>query len=286
MSTPVRPIMRYHGGKWRLAPWILQHFPGHTRYVEPFAGAASVLLRKPRSHIEIINDLSGDIVNLFSVLRDPDRAKRLEELLRLTPFARAEFKAAYEHTNDPLEQARRLLTRSFMSYGSSDAVRDTCGFKGNCTSRKPSQYEWAEYPGYLRSFTERLQGVVVEHRDACELIPMLDDEDTLFYVDPPYVHSTQRGRRQKYSFELDDDDHRRLSQVLHACRGMVVLSGYPSTLYDELYGDWQRTAKRHVANMAKWTTECLWINPAARRQPSLFTREQLNEVPQSPESTA
>src|SRR5690606_6837914 len=97
-----RPIIRYHGGKWRIAPWIISHFPEHRVYVEPFGGGGSVLLRKPRSYAEVYNDLDGEIVNLFRVARDCG-----DELIRsveLTPFARDEFMLAYEETEDPIEQ--------------------------------------------------------------------------------------------------------------------------------------------------------------------------------------
>ncbi|MBH9009927.1 DNA adenine methylase [Pseudomonas aeruginosa] len=101
-----RPILRYHGGKWKLAPWIIQHLPPHHTYVEPFGGAASVLLRKARSHAEVYNDLNGDVVNLFRVARD--HGEKLRQALTLTPFARDEFEASYVETTDPLERARRF----------------------------------------------------------------------------------------------------------------------------------------------------------------------------------
>lgn len=114
--APRRPVLRYHGGKWRLAPWICAHFPAHRLYVEPFGGAASVLLRKPRSYGEIYNDLDGEIVNVFRVLRDNGHA--LRAALELTPFAREEFAESYMPHSDPIEQARRTIVRSFQGFGS------------------------------------------------------------------------------------------------------------------------------------------------------------------------
>src|SRR3954471_8601570 len=104
MSEPTRPVLRYHVGKWILAPWIISHFPSHRVYTEAFGGAASVLMRKPRSYGEVYNDLDGEIVNLFHVLRGP-RAGELIASLRLTPFARIEFEESYETAADPVEQA-------------------------------------------------------------------------------------------------------------------------------------------------------------------------------------
>lgn len=116
---PQRPILRYHGGKWLLAPWIIQHLAPHHTYIEPFGGAASVLLRKARSYAEVYNDLDGDVVNLFRVARD--RGEELRQALALTPFAREEFEASYAETSDPLERARRMVVRSFQGFGSAAA---------------------------------------------------------------------------------------------------------------------------------------------------------------------
>ncbi len=117
MGIPARPVLRWFGGKWKLAPWILSHFPAHRVYVEPFGGAGSVLMRKPRSYCEVYNDIDCEVVNLFRVLRDPGQAARLIADLELTPFSRDEFIAAYEPAEDPAELARRLVMRSFMGFG-------------------------------------------------------------------------------------------------------------------------------------------------------------------------
>src|SRR5690606_17939073 len=103
--------------KWRLAPWIISHFPPHQVYVEPFGGAASVLMQKHRVYAEVYNDLDGEVVNVFRVLRDPDTAARLERALRFTAFARDEYESAYEPCDDPVEQARRTIVKGAMGYG-------------------------------------------------------------------------------------------------------------------------------------------------------------------------
>lgn len=160
-----RPVMRYHGGKWRLASWVISHFPPHRCYVEPFGGAASVLLKKPRSFAEIYNDLDDDIVNVFRILRDPEQAALLKKNCELTPFARTEFLGAYTETREPLEKARRILTRSWMGHGASGVRKHRTGFRVNPhRQRTTAAGDWMGWPRAIEAFTERLRGVVIEMR--------------------------------------------------------------------------------------------------------------------------
>ena len=277
-------VSRWHGGKWILAPWIISHFPPHRVYVEPVGGAASVLLRKPRSYAEVYNDLDGDVVNLFRVLRDAASAARLIELLRLTPFARQEFEMAYAPTKDQIERAYKLVVRSFMGFGSSEHVgagggRLVTGFRSN--SNRPGTtpaHEWMSFPAHLQAIIERLQGVVIECRDAMEVCRAHDGPETLHYVDPPYLPETRsRGKlsctKHRYNHELDKADHGRLLHGLKALSGAVVISGYPSPLYDDtLLPQWVRVERAALADGARPRREVLWVNPKAVRdgERSLF----------------
>jgi len=280
-ETPTRPVLRYHGGKWRLAPWVISHFPPHRVYVEPFGGAASVLMRKPRSYAEVYNDLDGEVVNVFRVLRDPVLSSELETLLCLTPFSRVEFESAYEVATEQLsevERARRTIVKAFMGFGSnaihagkprgmrtraSTWGHDT-GFRANShRSGTTPAHDWSRYPVHIHVFRDRLAGVVLEHRKAIECILQHDRADTLHYADPPYVMSTRSDPQKDYLHELTDDDHRDLAELLHSVTGMVVLSGYRSSLYDELYGTWERYDIKAFADGARERTECLWLSPRA-----------------------
>jgi DNA adenine methylase len=233
MSAPTRPILRYHGGKFRLAPWIISFFPKHSCYVEPFSGAASVLMLKKPVAAECYNDLDNAIVNVFRILRDPDRALELHRRVSLTPFSRAEFDWSYEDPVDDMDAAHKLIVKSFMGHGS-DAATRSCrtGFRSKLTAGRglPSA-EWAGWADAIPSFTHRLKGVLIENRDAIEVIRRMDAPTTLFYVDPPYPHSTRSslsGRSSSthgYRHELTDDQHRALAGVLQDVRGMVVISG-------------------------------------------------------------
>jgi DNA adenine methylase len=252
-----------------MAPTIIGHFPPHRNYVELFGGSASVLMQKPRSEGEIYNDLSDDAWNLMRILQWPEAAVELERRLRLTPFSRREHELAYQDSEDPIERARRLIVRSFMGYGTAGATRgDRTGFRSmGFQQRVPSAIEWARYPDHIRTFTDRLQGVVLEHRPALELILGTDKPDILLYADPPYVHSTRTSEadtRKHYEHEMSDQDHTDLATALRQTSAMVIISGYRCELYDELYQGWERVDKSARSMMNVKRTESLWISPNAR----------------------
>jgi DNA adenine methylase len=264
MSEPTRPLVRYHGGKWKLAPWLISFFPAHRVYVEPYGGGGSVLLRKPRSYGEIYNDLDGEIVNLFRVARD--NGDELVRICTLTPFSRDEFLLSYEPVDDPLEQARRTLVRSFMGFGSASVSKQVSGFRANSNrSGTTPAHDWNNYPEALEKTIQRLSGIVIENRFAKDVISQHDSVSTLHYIDPPYVKSTRylEEKTHCYKYEMSDEDHRELAALLHSVKGMVVLSGYPCDLYDnELYADWQRVERPSFADGAKERTEVIWMNTA------------------------
>lgn len=268
-----RPALRWHGGKWLLAPWVIGHFPSHRIYVEPFGGAASVLLRKPRAYAEVYNDLDDDAVNLFRVLQDPQLAPALTRLLELTPFARSEFEIGWDATNDLVEQARRLVIRSFMGFGSnahSDKGKGhkTTGFRASSmrSGTTPAQ-DWANYPAALPAIVARLRGVIIERRPAMQVMESHDGPKTLHFVDPPYLPETRNRAnpydpKHQYRHELTVADHVELLSFLRGLEGMVLLCGYPAPLYDDALHDWLRVERDACADGARPRTEVMWINPA------------------------
>jgi DNA adenine methylase len=239
-------------------------------------------MAKERSYSECINDLDGEIINVFKVLREPDTALELQRLLELTPFARTEFEEAYLPSHEPVEQARRTVIKAFMGFGSAAITATTTrklwfrakrstptGFRANSNrSGSTPAHDWVNWPRYIPGFVERLQGVFIENKDATAVMLQHDSERTLHYVDPPYVHGTRQQRSHtpephEYRHEMTDDDHRALSEVLHSLKGFVVLSGYPSALYDELFEGWTCVTKDAHADGARDRVECLWINRAS-----------------------
>lgn len=274
------PVIRYHGSKFRLAPWIIERLPEHTCYVEPFGGAGGVLMQKPRAYAEVYNDLDGDIVNLFRVLQGEQSRNELIKAVTFTPYARAEFEIAWESTENPVERARRTIIRAQMGFGSAGATKGKTGFRID-TKREygTAQALWAEYPESIAEIGQRLSGVLIENRPAIEVMRAHDTRQTLHYVDPPYMHDTRylgakHGRY--YRHEMTDVQHTELLTTLLELEGMVVVSGYPCELYDDLLTSWQvhETSARISAGRGTATrTECIWLSPACQRasnQPGLF----------------
>ena len=264
-----RSALRYFGGKWALAPWIIGHMPEHRVYVEPFGGAASVLLRKPHSKIEVYNDLDDEIVGLFRVLQDPSQCRALIRCLKRTPYARREFELAFKATNDPVERARRAIIRSYLSFHHSALFDPRKNTFANARHRKPGvgsskMAEWANYPRALLAVCRRLRCVMIEHRDALDVIRNQDTRDALFFVDPPYVMST-RSKYCGYRHEMTDARHVELLTLLNGIQGRAIVTGYASALYDDLLRGWQRLERVSYANAgvgAQARTEVLWLSPA------------------------
>lgn len=263
---PRRPLLRYHGGKWKDSKWIISHFPAHDKYVEPFGGAASILLNKNRSRFEVYNELNEEITTLFKVVRD--HCEELSEKVALTPYSHSEFKLSYELTDCIIESARRTLVRSFMGFGLCVTARKKAGFRRFSRSRGASpNREWDNIPENLMLISERLKGVLIEDcMPAIECMKKQDSDSTLHYLDPPYHHDT-RHDKSMYLFEMNESQHIDLAEEVHVLNGMVVISGYAHPLYDnELFVGWERITKQSWADGAKEREEVLWINESASQQ--------------------
>ncbi|MEQ8628099.1 DNA adenine methylase [Ekhidna sp.] len=261
LGTVGRPLLRYHGGKWKLAQWIISHFPDHRIYCEPFGGAASVLLQKRPSYAEVYNDLDLEVVNLFRVVRES--GSELVSALVNTPFAREEFELSYLPTDDDFERARRTVIRSFMGFGSGLQSHQRTGFRSNSNrSGTTPAHDWKNYPEALKAIIERLRGVVIENRDAMEVMNQHDGDKTLHYVDPPYVLDTRyKGQKTKvYRHEMDNEAHLNLCEFLKGLRGYVILSGYDNEIYNDILNGWYKYTRKAHADGAKERIEVLWMN--------------------------
>lgn len=257
----MKPPISYYGGKARLAERIVALLPVRSHYVEPFAGSLAVLLAKPRAPMETVNDLDGELMAFWRVLRD--RPDELARAAALTPHSRAEHQAAYVQTTDELESARRVWVR--LTQGRAATMRRT-GWRHYVDPAGSS----ISMPQYLEAYVqrllpaaERLIGVSLEARPALDVIGRYGvHPEVLLYVDPPYLASTRSGTNYRHEMPYERE-HRDLAEALHAARAAVVLSGYPSPLYEDLYDGWHRVdIPTGTGQGEAWAnrTEVLWSN--------------------------
>ena len=259
-------VFGWYGGKFSHLNWLLPLLPNTNQYCEPFAGSAAVLLNRDPSNVETYNDIDGDVVNFFRVARD--RVEELTRMIALTPFSREEFYNAIHLPStgvSELERARRFYVRARQAR-TGLAQTATLGRWANCknTSRAGMSgvvSRWLGGVGALPEIAERLARVQIENRPALDVIRLYDDEDTLFYCDPPYLHST-RGDSKAYGFEMTDNEHTQLSAALECIKGKAAISGYRCDLMDTLYKSWKRfeAPYKHAHSIKKMRQECLWMN--------------------------
>lgn len=268
------PALQYFGGKWLAAPWIISHFPAHVCYCEPYAGGASVLLRKPPSKIEVYNDLDSAVVTFFRVLRD--RPEELIRAIELTPFSREEVEHCKDHTVDELELARRYAVQGFQIVGKTNGT----GWRFNIIENGQSACNlWDAIPRRLEHIAKRLKAVQIENKPALETVTRFDSPGTLFYVDPPYLLETRKNTASGYRVEMHGlEDHMQLANLLNSISGMAIVSAYEHPAYDELYQGWRKstykTDTRRIIrgeSVVSERTEVLWLSPnITAKQPSLF----------------
>lgn len=262
-SKVTRPALRYFGGKFRLSKWILSQLPEHETYVEPFGGAMGVLLNKQPAHFEIYNDLDGEVVNFFRVLRDhPDELIRL---ITLTPFSRKEQQEAMIEKGglEDIERARRLYIRSWQSHGGGRSKwKSGWRYQYNNNRGKATISDWNEID-HLWSIVARLKTVQIECDHALKVMKRYDAADVLFYLDPPYMNSTlsNRWELKAYSYGMDDAMHEEILQMVVNMKGMVAISGKRHELYDRYLEGWVCLQKTVPTDFNSMSIENLWLSP-------------------------
>lgn len=256
----------WYGGKYSHLDWLLPLLPECHHYCEPFGGSAAVLLNREPAPVETYNDIDGEVVNFFRVLRN--QTNRFLKVISMTPFSREEFfNACSPNGKDVsnLERARRFFIRA-RQVRTGLAQTASVGRWANCKNTTRSGMSgvvsrWLGSEEMLPYIAERLLRVQIENRPAIDVIRLYDDKKVLFYCDPPYPHEA-RGDSKAYGFEMTDDEHRELAEVLHEVKGMVALSGYRCDLMDELYKDFKRhdAQSKMCHSVKKPRCETLWIN--------------------------
>lgn len=251
-------IMKYPGSKWGIANWIIHYFPEHHSYLEPFFGSGAILFNKQRSNIETINDLDGNVVNLFECIRkDPER---LAQQIYYTPYSRAVYDRAFcEVPEDSFERAVNFYVRLNMGHGFR-TNGEKVGWKNDVKGRERAYAakEWCALPERILEAAERLRGVQIENQPAVKLIQRFNDSKVLIYCDPPYVLKTRHGKQ--YRCEMDDSEHIELLDTLKVHKGPVLLSGYESSLYDEILKGWVKKSTISYSQIASKKSEVLWMN--------------------------
>lgn len=252
-----KPILKYPGGKWRLASWIISFFPKHRHYVEPYCGSAACFFSKEPSEHEVLNDKNGSITNLFRVIRE--HGTELAQAIEMTPWSEEEYQRVERDvtSGDDVEQARCFLIRCWQAHGGT--LYQVAGWKHNGLHGHAYPVRlWRQLPDRILAVVDRLRDAEIRNRPALEIIDYYNSPDCLLYVDPPYMLST-RGRKY-YPYEMDDEDHVTLLQALEKHRGPVILSGYAHPIYDEQLAHWSRVEIPAVAEHGKRRREVLWLN--------------------------
>lgn len=267
-------VIKYPGAKWGVAPWVISHFPEHRSYLEPFFGSGAVLFTKSRSAIETVNDIDGDVVNLFDWIRkDP---ARLAHAIRFTPYARDEYDRAWaaQYTEtDNFRRAVNFYIRMMMGHGFR-TTGEKVGWKNDVQGREAAYAAkcWAKTQEVIIQAAERLRGVQIENRPAVELIRRFNYQNVLIYADPPYMLGTRQNRKQ-YRHEMTDDDHMELLEAIKAHRGPAIISGYDSDLYNRELKGWYKDGRTSFTQTASKRREILWMNFEPAAQMDMFREE-------------
>ena len=255
----MKPPLAYFGAKVTIADQIVARFPEHDAYIEPYAGSLAVLLAKPLERMEVVNDLSQDLVTFWRVLRD--RTEELIHVCELTPHSRFEMETAKDRNiSDELERASRVWVS--LTQGRTGTLRKT-GWRfyldPHGTSASFANYMEA-YKERLAPAAERIMNVTLECRPAIDVIRAYGaHEYNLLYVDPPYLYRTRNGGG--YEYEAGDVEHHiALLTELQSTRAAVVLSGYDDELYNVMLEGWCKTILRSRSQMGRMTSEILWSN--------------------------
>jgi DNA adenine methylase len=268
------PPLKWHGGKHYLAGRIVDLMPAHTHYVEPYAGGLAVLLAKdPEGVSEVVNDLDGRLMNFWKVLRDEETFSRFHRLVQAIPFSEAEWKAArtasseVRHpasTDEMIQDAAAFFVLCRQSLAG--RMKGFASLSRSRTRRNMNEQAsaWINAVDGLPEVHARLRRVVILSRPATEVLRSEDREETLFYLDPPYLKET-RSVPEVYGFEMSEAGHRELLDLVRDVRGKVMLSGYPSDLYDTALSDWRRFTfdlpNNAAAGQSKAReTEVVWCN--------------------------
>ena len=253
-------VLKWTGSKWRMANKIISLMPEHKCYIEPYFGSGAVFFKKDiNCNSEIINDLDGNVVNLFKVIRD--NPKELATAIYLTPYAREEYLNVDLNISENIEKARRFLVRSNMARGGVQHYKPgwrTAGPKESITKNRRVVNEWNRLPENILAAAQRLKDAEIENTDAIKLIKKYNDEDCLIYIDPPYLLETRSNKY--YNNEITELEHIELLKTINESKSKIILSGYDSELYKQYLKEWYKYEVESRTESNDIKVECLWLN--------------------------
>lgn len=254
----MRSVLKYPGSKGKVLNWLCSMIPKHDVYLEPFFGSGSVFFNKPKARIETINDLDGEVVNYFKVVRE--HPYELGSALSFTPYSRDEYKNAYKvNMNDnDIERARKFAVRCWMGFGCSNCYQN--GFRSSQQRISANKTKaWRILPDTIALAADRLMDAQIENLPALELIHRYNTEDVFIYADPPYPLSVRKG--YLYTHEMhNDSEHIELLEALISHPGKVLISGYENSLYDDLLKGWIKKKRKSQTEKGALRVECVWMN--------------------------
>lgn len=254
----MKAVVKYPGSKWGIAEWIISFFPEHHSYLEPFFGSGAVLFNKQRSNIETVNDLDGNVVNLFACIReDPEKLARS---IYLTPYSRQVYEKAFRETpRDRFEAALNFYIRLNMGHGFR-TNGEKVGWKNDVQGRERSyaSQDWCNLPEKIMQAAERLRGVQIENKPALELINRFNYKNVLVYCDPPYMLQARHGKQ--YRHEMEDKGHEELLDALLNHKGFALISGYDTDLYNSKLAGWNKYETVSYSQTCSKKREVLWMN--------------------------
>jgi DNA adenine methylase len=257
-----KAVLKYPGSKWSIADWIIYHFPpGYEKmtYLEPYFGSGAVFFNKKRSTIETINDVDGNVVNLFKCIReDPELLARL---IDLTPWSRHEYQESYTMTGESFEDARRFLVRCWQAIGTKTS--DITGWSNNIKPVDCGKSRWTKLKNEMFLSSDRLKCksqklVQIENLPAIDLIKNYNRSYVFIYCDPPYVISTRSGRI--YANEMTDDEHIELLKTISEHKAKIMISGYDNEIYREYLNNWNKESIMANTEKGGKAIETIWMN--------------------------
>lgn len=281
-ENSIKPVLKYPGAKWKLAPWILSYIPKHKFYLEPYFGSGAVFFNKDKATIETLNDIDGAIVQFFRTCRE--HPEELAYQISMTPWAREEYQDCDflddAPPEDDIERARQFAVRCWMTFGARTRCKTGWRHTTGCNkfNHGPDNPRlWKRMPEIILQVADRLLDAQISNRPAIEVIRDYNGPETLIYADPPYLRSTRTLNGDQYRNEMSEQEHKDMLEALLNHNGMVVLSAYKNDIYEKMLAGWSTAYKRAVAERGAKRTEYLYINPICARRLQISSKQtQMN----------